>query len=189
MKETADNMLFERFLKAGFVRISIPVRQGFEAHVNWYLKTRQIWSNAGAPSSPGSDFLPIIQELKEDKDNFNTDREGLITVTEGSNEVILKNSDYYWNVGVVGHPAVPATVTTPAIPAVIAIPPHVDDYRINLDIGREMFIDCVQYKILSITIDTNDPTHKTWKIIIDREGTEKKISDTRVYRQCIELTA
>lgn len=161
MNEQADNMLFQRFLKAGFVRLSIPVRQGFEGHVNWYLKTRQIWSNVGAPDSPGADFLPIIQEIKEDKENFNTDREGLIIVTDGQPDIKLTNSDYYWNIG--------NPTTTPIIL------PHVDQDRINADLNREINIDCITYKIINITQDTTDPTHKTWTITLDRPY--KKINE------------
>ena len=154
MKEDADNMLFQRFLKAGFARVSIPVRPGFEGHVNWYLKTRQIWSRAEAPSVPGVDFLPIIQEIKEDKENFNTEREGLLLVTPNSSTVTLINSDYYWNIG--------NPTSTPVIL------PHLDQDKINNDLYRELFIDCVQYKIMSIVEDTTVAFHKRWTIVLDR---------------------
>lgn len=169
MKEQADNMLFQRFLKAGFARVSIPVRQGFEGHVNWYLKTRQIWSNVGAPATPGTDFLPIIQEIKEDKENFNTEREGLLKVTEGDPIAKLINSDYYWNIG-----------NPTAIPPIL---PHVDLDRIEADLNREVFIDCVQYKIMSISEDTSDTTHKTWNFILERpfEGDKSLPNDTYTF--------
>lgn len=162
MNEEADNMLFQRFLKAGYARVSVSVRRGFEGYVDYFLATRQMWGGPGVPPITGTAFVPIYQEIKEDKDNFYTDREGLVVVVKGQSEITLKNTDYYWNTG---SPAIPATSTSPSVPAVL---PHSDQDKVNADINREIFIDCVQYKIMSIIEDSSDTTHKTWKITLER---------------------
>lgn len=148
--EQSDNVLFERFLKAGSARVSIPVRPGFENHVNYFLATGTIWSGTGIPPVTGPDFVPIYQEIKEDKENFNTDREGKLDVTNGSPTVLLTDTDQYWNYGGTG---VPAGVDTDAI---------------ALDIDREIFIDCKAYRIVDIQQTTvGDPM--SWTITLERD--------------------
>lgn len=165
MNEEADNMLFQRFLKAGFARISVSVRQGFEGHVNYYLATRKIYKGIGIPGVIGDGFLPIFQEIKEDKDNFNTEREGLVKVTSGSNEITLTGTDYYWQYP---HAAVPALLGPPPTPAIPAILAGVDGSKVNTDLYREIFIDCIPYKIMNVKEVAADTTHKTWTIKLDK---------------------
>lgn len=149
--EQADNVLFDRFLKAGSARVSIPVRPGFEAHVNYFLATGMIWSGTGVPPIAGPDFVPIHQEIKEDKDNFNTDREGRLAVTNGSDQVILTDTDQYWDYGDVA----------------MDIPPAVDTDAIALDLDREIFIECQAYRIVDIQQTTlGDPM--SWTITLER---------------------
>jgi hypothetical protein len=148
-KEEADNMLFQRFLRAGYARVSVSVRVGFEGHVLYFLKTKKIWGQTGQPPVAGPDFVPIFQEIKEDKDNFNADREGTIDVRNGQNTVTLNNTDHYWDYGSV-------------FPFVAA---GVDAAKVAADIDREIFIDCKRYHIVSIQ-PLNAPN--SWTITIDR---------------------
>ncbi len=157
--EESDNMLFQRFLKAGSARISISVREGFESHVNYFLKFQEIWGESGEPPIAGSDFVPIWQEIKEDKNNFNTDREGyLVDVTDGASEVKLVENIDYWNSG----------SPTPPI-----IPPFVDNDLIDLDIDREIIIDGEVYIITGIKnysdVDNTLPNlESTWQIELNK---------------------
>lgn len=149
MNEEADNMLFQRFLKAGFARVSVSVRRGFEAHVNYFLSTRKIWSNTGLPPITGPDFVPIYQEIKEDKDNFNTDREGFLDVKKGKNTIVLNGSDQYWDS--------------------LATPQAIDKDKIDFDINREIFINCKQYRIVEIKLNTAVSDQTSWIITLDRD--------------------
>lgn len=155
-KEEAENMLFQQFLKAGNARLSVPVRPGFEGHVCYFLNTKQIWGQTGQPPISGPDFVPLYQEIKEEKDNFNTDRNGAINVLNGVNTITLNGADSYWNYG---NPS--------AQPPVLA---GVDSNKIAADIGREILIDCKQYRIVDIQPLT---TPNSWQIILDKpyEGT------------------
>jgi len=148
-KEEAENMLFQQFLRAGNAHVSIPVRPGFEGHVNYFLKTKQIWGQTGEPPITGPDFVPLYQEIKEDKDNFNTEREGTIDVVNGQNTISLNGTDQYWDYGNV----------------VLSIPPGVDANKIAADIDREIFIDCKPYRIVSIQLVL---APNSWTITLDR---------------------
>jgi hypothetical protein len=150
-KQESDNLLFQRFLQAGYAGVSISVRPGFEGHVNYFLKTKQIWGKTGQPPVAGPDFVPIYQEIKEDKDNFNTDRVGKIDVTNGSNVVTLNGTDQYWNYG------------NPSAQPPIA--GFADPQKIAADIDREIFIDCKQYRIVGIQTYLN---LNSWTITLDR---------------------
>jgi hypothetical protein len=148
MNEQADNMLFQRFLKAGYARVSVSIRQGFEGHVNYFLCTRKIWDKTGIPPVMGPDFVPIFQEIKEDKDNFNTDREGKIDVVNNSNQITLTGTNQYWDT--------------------LASPPAIDDDKIAADIDREIFINCKRYRIVAITELLPVTDHQSWVITLDR---------------------
>jgi hypothetical protein len=156
LQEEADNMLFQRFLRAGYARVSVSVRPGFEGHVNYFLKTKQIWGETGEPPIAGPDFVPIYQEIKEDKDNFNTDRQGKLDVVKGAITVTLNGSDWYWNDG-----------DPSAFPPIL---PNTDGNKTAADIDRELFIDCKRYRIVDIQL-LNAPD--SWTITLDRpyEGT------------------
>jgi hypothetical protein len=62
---THDDPLFLEFLKAGAARVVVPVRPGFEADVQYYLMTGQVWSGGELPGVADSDYLSIAQEIKE----------------------------------------------------------------------------------------------------------------------------
>ncbi len=149
--EESDNPLFQRFLKAGSARVSISVTLGFESHVLYFLRTKRIWQRSGRPPVTGSDFIPIYQELKENKDYFNTDREGRLDVENGQSTVALKNTDQYWNYG---NPS-----SIPPIPA------GVNADKIAADIDREIFIDGKQYRIVNIQLAT---APDMWTITLER---------------------
>jgi hypothetical protein len=58
---------FADFLRAGAVRVVVPVRPGFGAAVAHYLGTPdgQIWNGGPPPDIGDSLYLPIIKEIEE----------------------------------------------------------------------------------------------------------------------------
>lgn len=151
-KEEADNMLFQRFLKAGYARVSVSVREGFEGHVGYFLKTKQIWGQAGQPPIAGADFVPIYQEIQEDKDNFYTDRPGRLDVLNGSAAVTLHGNDQYWDYG--------DPLATP-----FPIPAGVDANAVAADADREITIRGKLYRIVSVQLLT---APDSWTITLER---------------------
>ena len=64
-----EDPLFLKFLQAGYARVSIPVRPGFEAAVSFYMLTGIPWLGGGVPSvgDAGQNplYLSIVEEMKE----------------------------------------------------------------------------------------------------------------------------
>lgn len=56
--------LFAEFLKAGSVRVVVPVRLQLEGDVRYFLMTGQIWGGGGLPEITDTDYLPITEEIK-----------------------------------------------------------------------------------------------------------------------------
>jgi hypothetical protein len=57
--------LFRAFLTAGWARVVVPVRPGFQSAVEHFRQTGQIWSGGDLPDIADPDSLPIVEELKE----------------------------------------------------------------------------------------------------------------------------
>lgn len=53
------------FLKAGYARVVLPVRVGFEAAVSYYMQTGDVWSGEGEPTIDHPLYKPIVDEIKE----------------------------------------------------------------------------------------------------------------------------
>lgn len=68
-QKSAYDPLFLKFLKAGFARVTIPVRNGFEDAVNFYMLTGRPWLGGGLPSvgdkTQNPLYLSIVDEMKE----------------------------------------------------------------------------------------------------------------------------
>lgn len=64
-----DDALFLNFLQAGYARVVVPVRKGFEDAVNFYLLTGRPWLGGGLPKvwEHGQNplYLSLVEELKE----------------------------------------------------------------------------------------------------------------------------
>ncbi|MCU5086969.1 hypothetical protein OCA23_27140 [Bacillus cereus] len=56
--------LFSNFVKAGAVRVVIPARPGFEAAIDHFMKTGEIWNGAELPDITDPLYLPIVEEIK-----------------------------------------------------------------------------------------------------------------------------
>jgi hypothetical protein len=55
----------EEFLKAGYARVVVPVRVGFEAAVSYFMETEEVWSGEGEPPINHPLYKPIVDEIKE----------------------------------------------------------------------------------------------------------------------------
>src|SRR5262249_29492355 len=64
----AGDELFGRFLKAGFARLIVPVRQGHNDDILNYLETGVPWSGTEPPILGDERYLSIIEEIKETLD-------------------------------------------------------------------------------------------------------------------------
>lgn len=86
--------LFEKFLKAGYARVWIPIRPGFEPVIGHYICAGgEPWTEKDAPQIEGCEdgndppIITMIEEMKEQLDNDFVDRPGKISVTKDSKEV------------------------------------------------------------------------------------------------------
>ncbi|WP_452225796.1 hypothetical protein [Lacinutrix cladophorae] len=180
-QEESENYLFTKFLQSGFARVSISVRPGFEGMIDFYLKTRRIW-DGGEPPIMGEAFVPIHQEIKESKDNFNADRLGYLTWdtdidnTLEKNEILLIDNLDYFTEDV--DPVTENGLGTYSF----------DKDKIEVDINREISINCITYRIIDIKYDD---TTDSLKFILDRElemdcccgGKGKEFDDTYVKKE------
>ena len=55
----------EEFLKAGYARVVVPVRPGFEPAVSYYLEKRKVWEEQGEPTINDPLYKSIVDEIKE----------------------------------------------------------------------------------------------------------------------------
>jgi hypothetical protein len=60
-----DDADYEAFLKAGFVRVQLPVRPGFETAVDHFRLFGEPWLGGGLPPISDDTYLPISDELTE----------------------------------------------------------------------------------------------------------------------------
>jgi hypothetical protein len=151
IQEDSGDPLFDKFLTAGAARVQVPVRPGMEKIFLWFQATGQLWGASGEPPLPGdAEYVSMIQELKESRQGDYTDRPGLIAATNGSTQLFLKGSEFYWDTFNVA-------VNTAAIAG---------------DRDRELLIEFETYRIVDVIQTTaGDPTQ--WTITIERpfEGT------------------
>lgn len=146
IQEDSGDPLFDKALMAGAARLQVPVKSGHEPLAMHWVTFGEIWNGTGQPPIPGSPYyISMAQEIKEQKGVFNADREGLLEVSDGSDVVKLTDSSYFWDFG----------------------SGTVDQLKINNDIDREIFIDCVAYRIVAITRTNTTDTDK-WDIQIER---------------------
>lgn len=75
--------VFARFLSAGYCRVVVPVRRGYENHISLYLATGILWPDGEAPVMGSPEYLSIIDEMKANDAAISEtpDQEG---VSEGS---------------------------------------------------------------------------------------------------------
>lgn len=55
----------EEFLKAGYARVVVPVRAGFQGAVSYFMQTGKVWKGRGEPPINHPLYQPIVDEIKE----------------------------------------------------------------------------------------------------------------------------
>lgn len=147
VQEDSGDPLFDKALMAGAGRVQVPVKSGHEPLAMHWITFGEIWQGTDQPPVPGSPYyISMAQEIKEQKGVFYADREGVLEVTNGSSEVILTNSSYYWDFS----------------------EDAIDELKIANDIDREIILDCVTYRIVDIQESDISLTHEAWEISIER---------------------
>ncbi|QKW48687.1 hypothetical protein [Streptomyces buecherae] len=56
---------FNQFLKAGYCRVTVPVRPGFEGAIDHYMNFGELWSGGPLPPITSPLYLPIAEEIAE----------------------------------------------------------------------------------------------------------------------------
>ena len=150
LQEEAQNGLFQKFLQAGYARVSVSIRPGFESDIEYFIQEGDIWGGMGLPSYGDPNYLPIHQEIKESKDNFNTDRDGYLiwdsSLSLQKDEIAVRND------------------TDPVEYFDIASPTTLDPMKVEADINRVVVIDCIEYRIVDIKLVSGEVVLK-----LDRE--------------------
>ena len=57
--------LFNQFLKAGYCRVSVPARPGFEGAIDHFMTYGEIWNGGPLPPISSPLYLPIADEIAE----------------------------------------------------------------------------------------------------------------------------
>jgi len=56
---------FNQFLKAGYCRVVVPVRPGFESAIDHFMTYGEIWNGGPLPAISNPLYLPIADEIAE----------------------------------------------------------------------------------------------------------------------------
>ncbi len=154
------NFLFKAFERCGYARVVVPVAPGMEDDVKDYIQSGGLWGQAGTwPHNPEDpDWISIIDEIKHSHDCYQQDREGHIEAYpdfSGQFDSHVKVfTDRYWKIGT-----------------------GIDQDEINLEIDHQIYIDGVEYRIVSLIPDPTpslpyDPAHPnqmSWIMGLDRK--------------------
>jgi hypothetical protein len=93
-----NDYLFEQFLKAGFSRVQVPVRPGFESRVDYVFDPSNPSGNVWAGEDPPgfeSDGLSIEDEMRFQTGGANfVQGPGFVTITAGSDIVTGTDTDF-----------------------------------------------------------------------------------------------
>ncbi|KAG8805585.1 hypothetical protein FRC17_005445 [Serendipita sp. 399] len=57
--------VFDEFLKAGFARVVVPARPGFEGAIDHFMQLGEIWNGGPLPSITSKLYVPIADEVSE----------------------------------------------------------------------------------------------------------------------------
>lgn len=90
--------LFERFLQAGYARVWVPIRPGFNDVILSYITNGgEPWNEKDAPLSGNENeehFVSLLDEIKEQSNGDFETREGTLAVTTGEKRVIGSGTDF-----------------------------------------------------------------------------------------------
>lgn len=66
--QDSGDLIFQAFLQSGMARVMVPVRQGFEDAVVFYMETGRIWNGSGLVVATDDElYLSIVDEMTEVK--------------------------------------------------------------------------------------------------------------------------
>lgn len=57
--------VFSDFLRAGYARVSVPARPGFEGAIDHFLTFGELWNGGPLPTISNPQYLPIAEEIAE----------------------------------------------------------------------------------------------------------------------------
>lgn len=64
-EQDAADPIFQAFLQSGMSRVVIPVREGFEDAVNWFMETGELWNGQGLTVDQDDDlYVSIAEEMQ-----------------------------------------------------------------------------------------------------------------------------
>ncbi|HEX7380607.1 MAG TPA: hypothetical protein VF265_00480 [Nevskiaceae bacterium] len=63
-----DDPAFNQFLKAGYARVVVPARPGFEYAIEHFLQFGELWNGGPLPAIGDDLYLPIAEEIAEELD-------------------------------------------------------------------------------------------------------------------------
>jgi hypothetical protein len=165
IQTNSGDPLFDKALMAGAARVQVPVRPGMEALALHWVEYGEIWQGESTPPLPNSDYyLSMSQEIKEQKNCFYRDREGLLHTMVGSDVIELSDTAWYWDF----------------------VTGMINEANVLADINREIIINCEVYRIVEVyeghyqtpfdplsLLVTDSVDHLDWTIRIERvfEGT------------------
>jgi len=89
--------LFEKFLKAGAARVTVPVRPGFEDAVMNYISTAEIWSGGEKPTIDDPLYVSIVEEIQQQQGAYVEKSKGTISVGQGNVQVVGTATDFEEN--------------------------------------------------------------------------------------------
>ena len=89
--------LFEKFLKAGAVRVTVPVRPGFEEAIQNYVSTGQIWNGDEKPTLDDPLYVSIVEEIQQQQGAYVEKSEGTISVELGNAQVVGTGTNFEEN--------------------------------------------------------------------------------------------
>ena len=147
LKEEAGDLIFEKFLQAGSCHVLIPIRNAFYDYVQHFINFGEIWGGVGTMPLPGDPhYVSLAQEIKEQNANFNAERSGRIDVVNGDPVITLNGTDEYWDF----------TLN------------NISQPNIDADLDREILLNYITYRIVSIAPNPAVTTHDSWLITLDR---------------------
>jgi hypothetical protein len=60
-----DDPAFEEFIKAGYARVNVPIRLGFENAIDYYLTKGKPWEGGPLPGLSSPTFVSLADEIQE----------------------------------------------------------------------------------------------------------------------------
>lgn len=65
LKFVDNDPALQEFIRAGYARVNVPIRPGFEGAIDHFLSTGDVWMGGPLPSIGSELFVPIATEIAE----------------------------------------------------------------------------------------------------------------------------